>query len=463
MKRMLAYSSIAQAGYLLIGVATGSLEGAEAVIYYLLVYGVMTMAAFAVVIIREREVEDGDEISALTGYGRARPVLGVVMTLSMLSLAGFPPLAGFVGKFLLFGSAVDVGMTWLAIVGAVGSMISLGYYLRVVTVTWSPEPEGGVRKVLAVPGPVGLATVASGLGVIVLAIMASPAPRGLPRGGRGAARALAVAGGVRRGPASSDLDDVAPAVGPGAVDVGEAVLLGEPAAGERAAVPAGDARGRRRARRPRGRRSAGVSEMREVRAGPSASRQVSSVTPKASSIISERSQPGRERDGGPAVRAELVRLGERQPDDGGLGEVVEGRDAVVGRVVLGACRRSSRPPARRAARISSGSAWWLVMRWVSTARRSSRRPFVEVVLPDRRVPLEELLAAPDVVDEHVEPAAARRRCARTSARDLRRARDGRRHGDARRRRPRSPARRSPRWSPGGRTPSAAPAWLRPVQ
>ncbi len=174
MKRMLAYSSIAQAGYLLIGVATGTVQGAEAVIYYLLAYGVMTMAAFAVVIIREREVEDGDSLNALTGYGRARPVLGIVMTLSMLSLAGFPPLAGFVGKFLLFGSAVEAGMWWLAVVGAVGSMISLGYYLRVVTVMWAPEPEGGIKKVLNVPGPVGLATVTCGLGVIVLAILASP-------------------------------------------------------------------------------------------------------------------------------------------------------------------------------------------------------------------------------------------------------------------------------------------------
>ena len=104
MKRMLAYSSIAQAGYLLIGVAAGSIDGAEAVLYYLIAYGVMTMAAFAVVIIREREVENGDTIDALTGYGRARPVYGIVLTLSMLSLAGFPPLSGFVGKFLLFGS-----------------------------------------------------------------------------------------------------------------------------------------------------------------------------------------------------------------------------------------------------------------------------------------------------------------------------------------------------------------------
>jgi NADH-quinone oxidoreductase subunit N len=186
MKRLLAYSSIAQAGYLLIGVAAGSIDGAEAVLYYLIAYGVMTMAAFAVVVIREREVEDGDEIAALTGYGRARPVIGIVLALSMLSLAGFPPLSGFIGKFLLFGSAVENDLTWLAIVGAVGSMVSLGYYLRIVAVAWMPVPEGGLRKVLAIPGPIGLATVVSGAAIVVTALFASP----LIDACRGAAQAL---------------------------------------------------------------------------------------------------------------------------------------------------------------------------------------------------------------------------------------------------------------------------------
>ena len=186
LKRLMAYSSVAQAGYLLIGVATGTIQGAEAVIYYLVAYTAMTMAAFGVIIIREREVEEGDDIASLTGYGRARPLIGTVMTLAMLSLAGFPPLAGFVGKFLLFGSAVEADLTWLAIVGAVGSMVSLGYYLRVVTVLWLPPPEGAPRKILRIPGPVALATVTSGVAVLALALIASPVIDAC----RGAAEAL---------------------------------------------------------------------------------------------------------------------------------------------------------------------------------------------------------------------------------------------------------------------------------
>jgi NADH-quinone oxidoreductase subunit N len=95
-------------------------------------------------------------------------------------------LSGFVGKFLLFGSAVEADMTWLAIVGAVGSMVSLGYYLRVVTVTWLPGPEGGPRKLLAVPGPVAIATVASGAAIVGASLLASP----LLEACRGAAQSL---------------------------------------------------------------------------------------------------------------------------------------------------------------------------------------------------------------------------------------------------------------------------------
>ena len=189
LKRMLAYSSIAQAGYLLIGVAAGSIRGAEATLYYLLAYMAMTLAAFAVVVIRENEVPDGDRIDSFAGYGRARPGLGAVMAIAMLSLAGFPPLSGFIGKFLLFGSAVEADLTWLAVVGAVGSVVSLGYYLRVIAVMWMSEPEPGtLRRTLALPGPVGLTTVTSAAAVIVLAIAASPVLDAC----RGAAEALLV-------------------------------------------------------------------------------------------------------------------------------------------------------------------------------------------------------------------------------------------------------------------------------
>jgi NADH-quinone oxidoreductase subunit N len=171
MKRLLAYSGIAQAGYLMIGVAAGSIRGSEAVLYYLLAYLAMTIAAFAVVVIREREVEDGDRLEALAGYGRARPLLGLVMTVSMLSLAGFPPLSGFVGKFLLFGAAVENDLTWLAVVGAVGSIISLGYYLRVLSVMWFGVPDPGAgRKFLRIPGPVGFVAVTAAVATVGLAI-----------------------------------------------------------------------------------------------------------------------------------------------------------------------------------------------------------------------------------------------------------------------------------------------------
>ncbi len=174
MKRMLAYSGVAQAGYLLVGVAVGTSEGVEALLYYLIAYVAMTMAAFALVIQREREIPDGDAIASFAGYGRRRPLAGIVMTLAMLSLAGFPPLAGFIGKFLLFGAAIDADLLWLAIVLAVGSMISLGYYLRVIGTTWAGEPEEDGSEGRRSPAAVQTVAIAGGIGVIALAIVASP-------------------------------------------------------------------------------------------------------------------------------------------------------------------------------------------------------------------------------------------------------------------------------------------------
>ncbi len=175
LKRMLAYSSIAQAGYLLIGVAAGTVQGAQAVLFYLLAYAAMTLAAFAVVIIREREVDNGEDLASFGGYGRARPFLGGIMTLAMLSLAGFPPLSGFIGKFLLFGAAAEQHLWWLAVIGALGSVVSLGYYLRVVGVLWfGAAGDQAPRKLLTPSSPVMLSTAACGVAIIGFAAFAGP-------------------------------------------------------------------------------------------------------------------------------------------------------------------------------------------------------------------------------------------------------------------------------------------------
>src|SRR5207247_552273 len=136
LKRMLAWSGVAQAGYLLAGVVVGTRLGLQATAFYLAVYLLMNVAAFAVVIARERVSEHGDSIRSLEGRGRASPWLAWPMTIAMLSLAGFPATAGFIGKFYLIQASVDGAYTWMGIPIVVGSVISLVYYLRVVAVMW---------------------------------------------------------------------------------------------------------------------------------------------------------------------------------------------------------------------------------------------------------------------------------------------------------------------------------------
>jgi NADH-quinone oxidoreductase subunit N len=140
LKRLLAYSSVAQAGYMLAGVVVTTQLGVRAVVFYLAVYLLMNLAAFAVVIVREREA-GSDDISTMYGLGASRPALAWPMTIAMLSLAGFPATAGFFGKIYLIGAAVDNGYGWLGVVIVLGSAISLAYYLRVVAAVWMRAPE----------------------------------------------------------------------------------------------------------------------------------------------------------------------------------------------------------------------------------------------------------------------------------------------------------------------------------
>jgi NADH-quinone oxidoreductase subunit N len=129
LKRLLAYSSVAQAGYMLAGVVVTTQLGARALVFYLAVYLFMNVAAFAVIVARERETGVGDDISSLYGLGSDRPLLAWPMTIAMLALAGFPATAGFFGKVYLIGAAVDNGYSWLGVAIVIGSAISLAYYL----------------------------------------------------------------------------------------------------------------------------------------------------------------------------------------------------------------------------------------------------------------------------------------------------------------------------------------------
>jgi NADH-quinone oxidoreductase subunit N len=135
-KRMLAYSSVAQAGYMLAGVVVSTQLGVRATVFYLAVYALMNLAAFAVVLARERETGLGDHITALYGLGTERPLLAWPMTIAMLALAGIPATAGFFGKVYLIQAAVNNDYGWLGVVIVLGSAISLAYYLRVVAAVW---------------------------------------------------------------------------------------------------------------------------------------------------------------------------------------------------------------------------------------------------------------------------------------------------------------------------------------
>jgi NADH-quinone oxidoreductase subunit N len=152
MKRLLAWSGVAQAGYILAGVVVGTQLGIQTSAFYLAVYLLMNVAAFAVVIARERETPFGDDIRAVEGLGAERPALAWPLTISMLALAGLPATAGFIGKLFLIEALVDGDYTWLAVFIAVGTMVSLAYYLRVVATMWMRPGAVAVAETPAIAG-----------------------------------------------------------------------------------------------------------------------------------------------------------------------------------------------------------------------------------------------------------------------------------------------------------------------
>lgn len=140
LKRMLAYSSIAHAGYALIAVIVGGSSGMASILFYLLAYTFMNLGAFAVVIVLGKKGSENAEIDDYSGLAHKHPVLAVTMSLFMFSLAGIPPLAGFMGKFYIFSAAIHDGFIILAVIGVVNSVISVYYYLRVTVVMYMKKP-----------------------------------------------------------------------------------------------------------------------------------------------------------------------------------------------------------------------------------------------------------------------------------------------------------------------------------
>lgn len=177
-KRMLAYSSIAHAGYVLVGLAAGTEAAYSGVLYYLLVYSIMNIGAFGVIAILEWDGQGGREqtLNSLSGIGLRKPLLGVAMGVFMFSLTGFPPLGGFIGKYAVFLPAISEGYTWLVIIAVLASAVSAFYYLRVVYVFWmkssedSPEAARVAHHELAVAPSVNAVLIACVVLLLVLGV-----------------------------------------------------------------------------------------------------------------------------------------------------------------------------------------------------------------------------------------------------------------------------------------------------
>jgi len=174
-KRMLAYSSIAHAGYILMALAASASsevapQAASAALFYLAAYAVTNLGAWGVVLSMEKQEGAGLSIDDYAGLGQRRPGLALAMTAFMLSLTGVPPTIGFVGKFFLFGAAIQAGLVWLALIGVITSLVSAYYYLRVVVVMYMRPGEPEARSERWLSAGLGLAALAT----VVFGILPGP-------------------------------------------------------------------------------------------------------------------------------------------------------------------------------------------------------------------------------------------------------------------------------------------------
>lgn len=171
-KRMLAYSSIAHAGYALVGFTAGNAEGTTGILFYMLSYAFMNIGAFAIIILVGKKGEENNNVMDYAGFATKHPVLALAMSLFLFSLAGMPPTAGFIGKFYLFSGAIKAGYIWLAIIGVLNSAASVYYYLRVMVYMYmkNPTEEFDWMKVSA---PVALCIAISVVGVLIPGVLPS--------------------------------------------------------------------------------------------------------------------------------------------------------------------------------------------------------------------------------------------------------------------------------------------------
>jgi len=170
-KRMLAYSSIAHAGYALLGIITANNDGLASMMNYLMIYAFMNIGAFAVIIMLRSEGFKGDNISDYEGLAKTHPLAALLMLIFMFSLTGIPPTAGFIGKLYIFMSAINAGYTWLVVVAVIFSAISAYFYLRIIMYMYMREPKTTVTLTTSFSNGVALAVTA----VAVLAIGIMPA------------------------------------------------------------------------------------------------------------------------------------------------------------------------------------------------------------------------------------------------------------------------------------------------